>query len=75
MTIAERLKKSFQSAALAASASGCVLIFTPRAIRLWEESLADAAMRACNAEGGIALVTEDRIVSCAPKTRVSGRSP
>jgi hypothetical protein len=75
MTISSLLIRSHESAVLLCVVSGCVLSLTPRALRAWEENLADAAIQTCADEGGIALVSAERAVSCAPSVLVNRRAP
>lgn len=75
MTLAERLERSLRIATLLGGVSTCAVVLVPRAMRFWERTLAEVSTRACRTEGGIALVADDRIVSCAPKVRVSKEVP
>jgi len=75
MTLAERLERSVRIATLLGGISTLAVILVPRAVRFWEKTLAEVSIRACRTEGGIALVADDRIVSCAPKVRVSKDVP
>jgi hypothetical protein len=75
MTISSLLIRSFDSAVLFYVMSGCVIELPRIALREWEKSLADAAVHACSARGGTALVGADRVVSCAPIAPSNERLP
>ena len=69
MTLIERLERSVGIATFLGGVSTFAVILVPRAVRFWEGTLAEVSVRACRTEGGVALVADDRIVSCAPKAR------
>jgi hypothetical protein len=75
MRLSEGLERSFRIATFAAGISSFAVIVVPRAVRFWERTLAEVSVRACRTEGGVALVADDRIVSCAPKVRGSKEAP
>jgi hypothetical protein len=69
MTFAERFRSSRRVGVFVAGLSFCFW-FSPKALKLWERSLVSAAVRACEVEGGLALIATDNVVSCAPRARV-----
>jgi hypothetical protein len=75
MTLANRLERSLKGAVLAAAISACAAFILPKAVMFWQLSLAVASTRACEDEGGVFLVADDLVVSCAPKTRASKAVP
>jgi len=75
MTLTERIERSYRIATFAAGVTSFAVILVPRAVRFWERKLAEVSVRACQTEGGIVLVADDRIVSCAPKVRISKDAP
>jgi hypothetical protein len=75
MTLASRLERSLKGSVIAAAMGGSLAFILPKALMLWHLSLAISSARACEKEGGVALMGGDVVVSCAPKTRASKAVP